>query len=98
MREGSWNQPTTRPRILWSGAILVVIGLILMLSVAEWFAAFDARLANPTCKAPTSTATIDWFLGLMGVGVGIIVAGVAISLLGSRNGPIGPTPWKTPYS
>ncbi len=98
MRESIWNRPGTSPRILASGAILVVIGLTVLLAVAEWFAAFDACLANPTCVAPASTATIEGFLALMGVGVGIVVSGAAIAAFALRPGPIGPTPSKTPYS
>lgn len=98
MREGIWNQTGTRPRILWSGAILVAIGLIVLLSVAEWFAAFDACLANPMCVAPASAATIEGFLALMGVGIGIVVTGVISATVALRLGPVGPTHLKIPYS
>jgi len=98
MREGIWDQSGTRPRILWSGAVLVAIGVILVLSVAEWFATFDACLADPMCNAPVSVATLEGFLALMGTGVGITVGGATIAALGLRFGLIGPTNIRTPYS
>ena len=91
MREGIWNQTGTRPRILWSGAILVAIGVILVSSVAEWFAAFDTCLANPICVAPVSPTTIEGFLAMMGAGVGITVGGATIAAFALRLGPIDPT-------
>jgi hypothetical protein len=41
-----------RPRVLWSGATLLAVGLSVLLLVCEWFAAFDACLANPACIPP----------------------------------------------
>ena len=97
MREGIWNQPGTRPRILWSGAILVTIGLSILLLVGEWFAAFDACLANPTCVPSSSVSTLEGFLALMVIGVGITVGGATIAMVGFRSGPTGPMPFKTPF-
>jgi hypothetical protein len=97
MREGIWKQAGTRPRILWSGAVLVAIGLSVLLLVGEWFAAFDACLANPTCSPPGSTSTLEGFLALMVIGMGITVGGAIIAMVGFRSGPTGPIPFKTPF-
>ncbi len=86
MRDGIANQSGTRPRILWSGAILVAIGLSVPLLVGEWFAAFDACLANPACAPPGSLSTLEGFLALMMVGMGITVGGATIALVGLRGG------------
>ena len=90
MREGIWNQGGTRPRILWSGAILVTIGLAVLLLAGEWFAAFDACLANLTCVAPGSVSTIEDFLAIMVAGVALTVIGATIAVVGCRPGPTGP--------
>jgi hypothetical protein len=85
MRESIWNQAGTRPRILWSGAILVSIGLSVLLLVGEWFAAFDSCLANPACIAPGSVATLEGLLALMVVGIGITIGGAIIALFGLQG-------------
>ena len=85
MREGIWNQSGTRPRILWSGAMLVTIGISVLLLVGEWFAAFDACLANPSCAPPASGSTLEGFLALLITGVGIAVGGGIITLIGFRG-------------
>ena len=85
MREGIWSQSGTRPRILWSGAILVSIELSVLLLVGEWFAAFDACLANPACAAPGSVWTLEGFLALIVVGIGITIGGATIALIGLRG-------------
>ncbi|HEY1197392.1 MAG TPA: hypothetical protein VGG32_01520 [Thermoplasmata archaeon] len=87
MREGIWNQSGTRPRILWSGAILVTIGLSVLLLAGEWFAAYDACVANPTCNAAAPPATLEAYLGLMVVGVGLAVAGVIVAMTKARGEP-----------
>jgi hypothetical protein len=70
---------------IWSGAILLTIGLSVVLLVAEWFAAFDACLANPECDPPGALPTLEGYLGLMIVGVGIAVFGGVINLIGWRT-------------
>jgi hypothetical protein len=79
-------------RVLWSGAILLAVGLSMLLLVGEWFAAFDACLANPTCAPPSSLATMEGFLAVQVAGVAITVLGTIISLIGLRRGPLGRTP------
>jgi hypothetical protein len=93
MREGiSGSSPTSsgrNPRIVWTGAILVIIGLSVLLMVGEWFAAFDACVANPTCNAGASPDTLEGYLALMVVGVALAVVGVTITLVrraGERRG------------
>jgi hypothetical protein len=85
MREGIGTQSSTRPRILWSGAILLSIGLSVLLLVGEWFAAFDACLANPVCIPPGSVSTLESFLALVLVGVGAAVGGAMIVLVGLQD-------------
>jgi len=70
----AWN-----PRIVWSGAILVTIGLSLLLFAGEWFATFDACVANPTCTAGASPDTIASYLTLMVAGVALAVGGVVVA-------------------
>ena len=84
MREGiSYDQPSaTSSRIVWSGAILVTIGFSLLLLAGEWFAAFDACVANPTCNAGISPSTLETYLALMVAGVALAVAGVALAVAG----------------
>ena len=74
-----------RPRVLWSGAILFAIGLSLLVLVGAWFAAFDACLANPACAPPGSVSTLEGFLSLMVVGIGVAVGGATIALVGLRG-------------
>ncbi|MGP8076952.1 MAG: hypothetical protein ACLP8Y_09570 [Thermoplasmata archaeon] len=73
--------------IVWSGAILVTIGLSVLLLAGEWFAAFDACVANPTCNAGAPPATLEAYIGLMVVGVGLAVVGVTIALTRGRGLP-----------
>jgi hypothetical protein len=68
--------------IVWRGTILVTIGLSLLLLVGEWFAAFDACVANPTCNAGVPPSTLETYLALMVAGVTIAVAGVTIAVAG----------------
>jgi len=76
----SASDPSARnPRIIWTGAILVVVGLSLLLFVGEWFATFDACVANPTCIAGASPDTITGYLALMVAGVALAVAGVVVA-------------------
>ncbi len=82
MREGIWNQSRTRPRILWSGAILLTIGLSVLLLVGEWFGAFDACLANPACDPPGALSTLEGFLALIVVGVSLAVGGMLTVMIG----------------
>jgi hypothetical protein len=85
MREGIWNQSGTRPRILWSGAILATIGLSVLLLVSEWFAAFDACLANPACAPPGSTSTLEGYLAVMVAGLALSVEGAMVALVEFRK-------------
>ncbi len=73
--------------IVWSGAILVTIGLSLLLLAGEWFAALDACVANPTCNAGATPSTLEAYLGLMVVGVALAVVGVTIAVTKGRSLP-----------
>jgi hypothetical protein len=85
MREGISNPSGTSSRVVWSGAILVTIGLSVLLLAGEWFAAFDACVANPTCNATAPPSTLETYLALMIVGVVLAVVGVTVALVGSRT-------------
>ena len=75
------SEPSARnPQIVWTGAILVTIGLSLLLLAGEWFATFDACVANPTCNAGAAPDTITGYLALMVVGVALAVCGVTVAL------------------
>ena len=90
MREGISNNPNpsgTNSRIVWSGAILVTIGLSVLLLAGEWFAAFDACVANPTCNAGAPSATLEAYLGLMILGVWLAVVGGIVALAKARGEP-----------
>ena len=82
---------------IWTGAILLTIGLSVVLLVAEWFAAFDACLANPVCDPPGSLPTVEGYLGLMIVGVALAVGGTVL-LLVSWLGPANAAPSEPPTS
>jgi hypothetical protein len=69
-------------RVLWSGAILLAVGLSILLLVGEWFAAFDACLANPACHASASVPTLEGFLAVLVAGVGLAVGGAITTLIG----------------
>jgi hypothetical protein len=106
MREGIRTQPTGILSV-WSGAILLAIGLSVLLLVGEWFAAVDACIANSACVPATSAASFEAFLGLMAVGVGVLVGGVTIILVqprpteicsSSAPGPTVPATRKPPFS
>jgi len=79
MREGISDPSTRNQRIVWTGAILVTIGLSLLLLASEWFATFDACVANPACTAGASSDTITGYLALMVAGVALSVAGVVVA-------------------
>ncbi len=79
-----------RPRVLWSGAILLAVGLSVLLLVDEWFAALDACLANPVCVTSGSLPTLEGFLGLLVAGVGLAVGGAMIALVGLRGSGLQP--------
>jgi len=89
MREGiSSDHPSgTSSRIAWSGAILVTIGLSVLLLTGEWFAAFDACVANPTCNAGVPPSTLETYLALMVAGVTLAVIGVTIALTRGKGLP-----------
>jgi len=65
MREGISDPPRRNPRIVWSGAVLIVMGLSILLLVGEWFAAFDSCLVNPTCYARIPSSNLEAFGSLM---------------------------------
>ena len=47
MRDGISNPssaPGRNPRIVWTGVILVIIGLSVVLAVGEWFAVFEQHM------------------------------------------------------
>jgi len=74
------SDPSARnPRMVGTGAILMIIGFSLLLFAGEWFATFDACVANPTCNAGASPDTITTYLALMVVGVTLAVCGVVVS-------------------
>ncbi|MGA7649895.1 MAG: hypothetical protein WBW40_04215 [Thermoplasmata archaeon] len=87
MREGISNPSGTSSRVVWSGAILVTIGLSVLLLAAEWFAAFDACVANPTCNAAAPEGTLETYLALMVVGVALVVCGVTAAPVQGRGLP-----------
>lgn len=82
MREGISKLATsgTNLRIVWTGAILVVVGLSVLLLAAEWFAGFDACVASPVCNAGATPDTLEGYLALIVAGVALGVAGVTIAL------------------
>ncbi len=67
-----------RARLLWTGVILLVIGLSLVLVVGEWFAMLDACVANSTCPAGTSEGLLQGMLGLQVIGVAMAVGAVVL--------------------
>jgi hypothetical protein len=90
MREGISNHPNpsgTSSRIVWSGAILVTIGLSVLLLAGEWFAAFDACVANPTCNAGVPPSALETYLALMIAGIALAVVGVTVALTRPRGLP-----------
>ena len=88
MREGiSSSTPGRNPRIVWTGAILVIIGLSVLLAAGEWFATFDACVANPACNAGASPDTLEGYLALMVVGVALAVCGVVVSFYREKGLP-----------
>ncbi|MGD0588577.1 MAG: hypothetical protein ABSA63_07295 [Thermoplasmata archaeon] len=90
MREGISNNPNpsgTSSRIVWSGVALATIGLSVLLLAGEWFAAFDACVANPTCIAGAPPSTLETCLALMVVGVALVVFGVTVTLVRGRGPP-----------
>ncbi|MGA7475938.1 MAG: hypothetical protein WBW47_01810 [Thermoplasmata archaeon] len=87
MREGISNTAGTSSRIVWSGAILVTIGLSVLLLAGEWFAAFDACVANPTCNAAAPPEILEGYFALMVAGVALAVVGVTIALARRRDLP-----------
>ena len=89
MREGISNDSnrsgTSSRIIVWSGAILGTIGLSILLLAGEWFAAFDACVANPTCNAGAPSAKLESYLALMVAGVVLAVVGITIALTRKRD-------------
>ncbi len=87
MREVLSNQVGTRPRIPWSRASLVTIGLSVLLLASERFPAFDACVADSTCIAGAPPATLEAYLALMVVGVALAMCGVVLTLVRGRGLP-----------
>jgi len=87
MREGISNPSGTNSRTVWSGAILVTIGLSVLLLAGEWFAAFDACVANPTCNGGGPPSTLETYLALMVAGIALAVAGFTVALCRRGNLP-----------
>ena len=84
----SASDPSARnPRIVWTGAILVTIGLSLLLFAGEWFATFDACVANPTCNAGASSGTMEGYLALMVAGVALTVGGIIVAFYRRKGLP-----------
>ena len=81
------NPSQKNPRFVWSGAILVTIGLSLLLFAGEWFATFDACVANPTCNAGTTSDTLEGYLALMAVGLALAVCGVIVAFYRRKGLP-----------
>jgi hypothetical protein len=69
-------------RLLWTGATLLALGASLVLVAAEWFAAFDACLANPLCTEPSGVADLEGILGLLVLGVCLSVGGLVALAVG----------------
>jgi hypothetical protein len=97
MREGVRTQPTGILSV-WSGAILLAIGLSVLLFVGEWFAAVDACIANPACAPGASVATFEAFLGLAALGVGVAIGGTTVLLVAMRGSAGVPLSGKAPAS
>ena len=89
MRENQGiSDPSTRnPRTVWTGALLVAIGLSLLLFAGEWFATFDACVANPTCNVGTPLGTLEGYLALMVAGVALAVCGVVVAFYRQKDLP-----------
>ena len=82
MREGMSDPMVTSSRTVWSGVILVIVGLSALLLVGEWFAMYDACVANPDCNAEVPPSILEAYLGLLVAGVAFTVGGVTIALKG----------------
>ena len=87
MREGISDPSARNPRIVWTGAILVIIGLSLLLFAGEWFAIFDACVANPACNAGASPDTLEGYLALMVSGIALTVCGVIVAFYRKKGQP-----------
>jgi hypothetical protein len=82
------SDPSARnPGIVWTGAVFVTIGLALLLFAGEWFATFDACVANPTCNAGASPDTLEDYLALMVAGVALVVCGIVVVFYRKRGLP-----------
>ena len=87
IHQGISDQSTRNPRIVWTGAILVTIGLSLLLFAGEWFATFDACVANPICNAEAPPGTITGYLALMFAGVALAVFGAVVAFYRQKGLP-----------
>lgn len=85
MRENVPVPSKSRIRAVWSGATLVIVGLSFLLLAAEWFAMYDACVANPACELGIAPATIESYLALLVAGVALTVVGFVVVLLDSRR-------------
>ena len=87
MREVASGQWGINARVVWSGVILVVTGLSVLLLVGEWFAMYDACLANPDCNAGVPVFTLESYLAFMVIGVALSAVGVTIIFSRGRGPP-----------
>jgi len=86
-KQSTLDPSCRNPRVVWTGAILVTIGLSLLLFGGEWFATFDACVANPTCNAGASPDTITGCLAVMVAGVALAVCGVTVAFYREKGLP-----------
>ena len=63
----------------------MTIGLSVLLLAGEWFEAFNACVANPTCNAGTPPPMLETYLALMVTGVALAVCGVTVTLARGRG-------------
>jgi hypothetical protein len=87
MREGISGSPGSRSRFVWTGVILVIIGVSVVVLIGEWFAMYDACVANPTRDAGAPVGTLETYLGFMVLGVVLAVLGVVLALTNARGEP-----------
>lgn len=69
------EDPSRSCRLLWTGTLLLVIGLSLVLVIGEWFAGFDACLADAACPVGVPSDTLVDLLIVQVIGVATATAG-----------------------
>jgi hypothetical protein len=65
MREDISGSSQLKSRFVWTGVLLVTIGLSVLGLVGEWFAMYGACVANPTRDAGAPVGTLETYFGLM---------------------------------